>query len=67
VKLMLSKHAAYELLSPFQVAVINEGNRKYRVIPDIPNEECLDRILGLLGLTRDVYVVTRKSLLRLLE
>ncbi len=56
-----------ELLSPFQVAVINEGGKKYRVIPDIPNEESLDRILGLLGLTRDVYVVTRKSLLRLLE
>jgi hypothetical protein len=54
-------------LSPFQVAIINEGNRKYRVIPDVPNEESFDRILGLLGLTRDAYVVTRKSLLRLLE
>ncbi|HHV61422.1 MAG TPA: IS1634 family transposase [Firmicutes bacterium] len=50
-----------ELLAPYQVLCAKEGDREYRVIQEIPNEEPLERILRLAGFTQDIYVVVRPS------
>ncbi|HHY46301.1 MAG TPA: IS1634 family transposase [Firmicutes bacterium] len=50
-----------ELLSPYQVLYAREGDREYRVIQEIPNEEALERILRLAGFTPEIYVVVRPS------
>lgn len=50
-----------ELLAPYQVLYAKEGDREYRVIQEIPNEEPLERILKLTGFRSDIYVVVRPS------
>jgi len=49
-----------ELLKPIQTIGYIEGNKEYRVVPDIPNKEPLDRILSLARLTPDIYTIIRK-------
>lgn len=56
-----------ELLKPIQTIGYIDGEKEYRVIPDIPNEEPLDRILSLAGLTPDIYTIIRKRPHYLLE
>jgi hypothetical protein len=56
-----------ELLKPIQTIGYIDGEKEYRVIPDIPNEEPLDRILSLAGLTPDIYTIIRKKPHYLLE
>lgn len=50
-----------ELLAPYQVLCVKEGDKEYRVIQEFANEEPLERILRLAGFTPEIYVIVRPS------
>lgn len=56
-----------ELLKPIQTIGYIDGEKEYHVIPDIPNEEPLARILTLVGLPPDIYTIIRERPHYLLE
>ncbi|WP_342774511.1 hypothetical protein [Biomaibacter acetigenes] len=56
-----------ELLKPIQTIGYVEGDKECRILPEIPNEEPLERILSLIGLTPDIYTSIREYPHYLLE
>jgi transposase len=49
-----------ELLKPIQTIGYVEGDKECRALPEIPNEEPLEKILSLIGLTPDIYTSIRE-------
>jgi hypothetical protein len=49
-----------ELLKSIQTIGYIEGGKEFRVLPETPNEEPMERILSLVGLTPEIYTSIRE-------